>query len=121
MYADTIEWFLRTVRNREAVRLSLHPHNDRGTAVAAAELGVIAVVYLVYRAGRMLTAGSVAAAHQHSLLVRHVERVLHLPSEAAIQHAVGKFALKLLGPAGKFMALDDDVERHKPDIVAVKA
>ncbi|MGZ8752569.1 MAG: 2-isopropylmalate synthase [Acidimicrobiia bacterium] len=42
VYADTIEWFLRTVRNREAVRLSLHPHNDRGCAVAAAELGVLA-------------------------------------------------------------------------------
>jgi 2-isopropylmalate synthase len=42
VYADTIEWFLRTVRNRESVVLSLHPHNDRGTAVAAAELGVMA-------------------------------------------------------------------------------
>jgi 2-isopropylmalate synthase len=42
IYADTIEWFLRTVRNRESVCLSLHPHNDRGTAVAAAELGVLA-------------------------------------------------------------------------------
>ena len=42
VYADTIEWFLRTVRNREAITLSLHPHNDRGTAVAAAELGVMA-------------------------------------------------------------------------------
>ena len=42
VYADTIEWFLRTIRNREAVTLSLHPHNDRGTAVAAAELGVMA-------------------------------------------------------------------------------
>jgi len=41
-YADTIEWFLRTVRNRESVVLSLHPHNDRGCAVAAAELGVLA-------------------------------------------------------------------------------
>ena len=39
LYADTIEWFLRTVRNRESVVLSLHPHNDRGTGVAAAELG----------------------------------------------------------------------------------
>jgi 2-isopropylmalate synthase len=37
LYADTIEWFLRTVRNRESVVLSLHPHNDRGCAVAAAE------------------------------------------------------------------------------------
>jgi 2-isopropylmalate synthase len=42
VYADTIEWFLRTVRNRERVVLSLHPHNDRGCAAAAAELGVLA-------------------------------------------------------------------------------
>ncbi len=42
LYADTIEWFLRTIRNREAITLSLHPHNDRGCAVAAAELGVLA-------------------------------------------------------------------------------
>ncbi|MCU1371469.1 MAG: 2-isopropylmalate synthase [Ilumatobacteraceae bacterium] len=42
LYADTIEWFLRTVKNREAIVLSLHPHNDRGCAVAAAELGVLA-------------------------------------------------------------------------------
>src|SRR4051812_7013897 len=42
IYADTIEWFLRTVANRDSVRLSLHPHNDRGCAVAAAELGVLA-------------------------------------------------------------------------------
>jgi 2-isopropylmalate synthase len=42
VYADTIEWFLRTVRNRESIVLSLHPHNDRGCAVAAAELGVLA-------------------------------------------------------------------------------
>ena len=42
IYADTIEWFLRTVRNRESIVLSLHPHNDRGCAVAAAELGVLA-------------------------------------------------------------------------------
>jgi 2-isopropylmalate synthase len=42
VYADTIEWFLRNVRDRSSVVLSLHPHNDRGTAVAAAELGVMA-------------------------------------------------------------------------------
>jgi 2-isopropylmalate synthase len=40
VYADSIEWFGRTIRNREAIILSLHPHNDRGTAVAAAELGI---------------------------------------------------------------------------------
>ncbi|MFM7537432.1 MAG: 2-isopropylmalate synthase [Acidimicrobiales bacterium] len=42
VYADTIEWFHRTVSRRDAVVLSLHPHNDRGTAVAAAEFGVMA-------------------------------------------------------------------------------
>ena len=42
IYADTIEYFLRTVRNRDSIILSLHPHNDRGCAVAAAELGVLA-------------------------------------------------------------------------------
>ena len=42
IYADQIEWFLRRVRKRESIVLSLHPHNDRGTAVAAAELAVMA-------------------------------------------------------------------------------
>jgi 2-isopropylmalate synthase len=42
VYADVIEWFGRNIKNRDAVVLSLHPHNDRGTAVAAAELAVLA-------------------------------------------------------------------------------
>jgi 2-isopropylmalate synthase len=42
VYADRIEWFIRHVRNREAVIISVHTHNDRGTAVAAAELAVMA-------------------------------------------------------------------------------
>jgi 2-isopropylmalate synthase len=42
VYADQIEWFSRNIQNRDAVILSLHPHNDRGTAVAAAELAVMA-------------------------------------------------------------------------------
>ncbi|MGH9020153.1 MAG: 2-isopropylmalate synthase [Acidimicrobiales bacterium] len=42
LYADAIEWFGRTVSRRDSVVVSLHPHNDRGTAVAAAELGVLA-------------------------------------------------------------------------------
>jgi 2-isopropylmalate synthase len=42
VYADVIEWFSRTIKERDKVVLSLHPHNDRGTAVAAAELGVMA-------------------------------------------------------------------------------
>jgi 2-isopropylmalate synthase len=42
VYADSIEWMHRNLANRENVVLSLHPHNDRGTAVAAAELGYLA-------------------------------------------------------------------------------
>ena len=42
LYADTIEWFLRQISRRDRVILSLHPHNDRGCAVAATELGVLA-------------------------------------------------------------------------------
>jgi 2-isopropylmalate synthase len=42
VYADVIEWCSRTIANRDSVILSLHPHNDRGTAVAAAELAVLA-------------------------------------------------------------------------------
>jgi 2-isopropylmalate synthase len=42
VYADSIEWMHRNLAHREHVVLSLHPHNDRGTAVAAAELGYLA-------------------------------------------------------------------------------
>jgi len=42
VYGDVIEWFGRTIRQRDAVVISLHPHNDRGCAVAAAEFGVMA-------------------------------------------------------------------------------
>jgi 2-isopropylmalate synthase len=42
VYADQIEWMGRSFTRRDAVVLSLHPHNDRGCAVAAAELGVMA-------------------------------------------------------------------------------
>ncbi|MGD9945306.1 MAG: 2-isopropylmalate synthase [Burkholderiaceae bacterium] len=41
-YADQIEWMHRNLARRDSIVLSLHPHNDRGTAVAAAELGVMA-------------------------------------------------------------------------------
>ncbi len=41
-YADVIEYFHRNVRNRDSIVLSVHPHNDRGTAVAAAELAQLA-------------------------------------------------------------------------------
>ncbi|MDG4791247.1 2-isopropylmalate synthase [Micromonospora sp. WMMD1102] len=42
VYADSIEWMHRNLPRRESVVLSLHPHNDRGTGVAAAELGLLA-------------------------------------------------------------------------------
>ncbi|MGA1161751.1 MAG: 2-isopropylmalate synthase [Ilumatobacteraceae bacterium] len=42
VYGDVIEWFGRTIKNRESIVISLHPHNDRGCAVAAAEFGVMA-------------------------------------------------------------------------------
>ncbi|MCL4129741.1 UNVERIFIED_CONTAM: hypothetical protein GTU68_055741 [Idotea baltica] len=42
IHADQIEWFCRNVANRDSVTISLHPHNDRGCAVAATELGLMA-------------------------------------------------------------------------------
>ncbi len=42
VYADSIEWMCRHLDNRDSVIVSLHPHNDRGTGVAAAELGYMA-------------------------------------------------------------------------------
>jgi 2-isopropylmalate synthase len=42
VYADQIEWFGRNMKDRDSVILSIHPHNDRGTAVAATELAVMA-------------------------------------------------------------------------------
>lgn len=42
VYADSIEWMHRNLAHRDSIILSLHPHNDRGTAVAASELGYMA-------------------------------------------------------------------------------
>ncbi|MBQ5676575.1 MAG: 2-isopropylmalate synthase [Lachnospiraceae bacterium] len=42
VFADRIEWFLKNFENRESIILSVHPHNDRGTGVAAAELSLLA-------------------------------------------------------------------------------
>ena len=41
-YADQIEYFCRHIKNREAAIVSVHPHNDRGTGVACAELALLA-------------------------------------------------------------------------------
>lgn len=42
LYADRVEWMSRHLAHREALELSIHPHNDRGCAVAACELGILA-------------------------------------------------------------------------------
>lgn len=42
IHADQIEWFCRNIDNRNSVIISLHPHNDRGTGIAATELGLMA-------------------------------------------------------------------------------
>ena len=42
VFADQVEWMHRNLKNRESILLSIHPHNDRGTGVAAAELGLMA-------------------------------------------------------------------------------
>jgi 2-isopropylmalate synthase len=42
VYADSIEWMHRNLNKRDSIILSLHPHNDRGTAIAAAEFGYLA-------------------------------------------------------------------------------
>lgn len=42
IYADQVEWMCRHISDRKAVIISLHPHNDRGTGIAAAELGLMA-------------------------------------------------------------------------------
>src|SRR5450432_465207 len=42
VYADQIEWMSRNIKNRESAIISLHTHNDRGTGVAATELGLLA-------------------------------------------------------------------------------
>ena len=42
IYGDQIEWMSENFKNRENICLSLHPHNDRGTAIAASEFGLMA-------------------------------------------------------------------------------
>ncbi|MCX7820466.1 MAG: 2-isopropylmalate synthase [Brevinematales bacterium] len=42
IYADQIEWFIKHLKNRESVIISIHAHNDRGTSVAASELALLA-------------------------------------------------------------------------------
>ncbi|WP_026261247.1 2-isopropylmalate synthase [Kiloniella laminariae] len=42
VHADQIEWFCGNIKNRDSVIISLHPHNDRGTGIAATELGLLA-------------------------------------------------------------------------------
>ncbi|MGX8696913.1 MAG: hypothetical protein ACSW8D_11040, partial [Prevotella sp.] len=42
VYADQVEWMIRHFKNRDSMIISIHPHNDRGTGVAATELALLA-------------------------------------------------------------------------------
>src|SRR3546814_17683842 len=86
IYADQIEWFHRNVARRDAMLLSLHPHNDRGTGVAAAALGVMA------GAGRI--EGTLFGNGERTGNVDLVTLGLHLLTQA---HAPG-VDLSTLGP-----------------------
>jgi len=59
-----------------------------GVLRALLELGLVAVLFELYRLGRLLARGEEAAAFEHAVRVNHLERVLHLPSEATIQSLV---------------------------------
>jgi hypothetical protein len=63
----------------------------RRAARAALELAIIAALFHLYRFGRLVGVGREDEAFSHADLVRQAEQVLHLPSEAAIQHAVAGF------------------------------
>jgi len=98
VYADQIEWFSRNVSRRDAIILSLHAHNDRGCAVAATELGLLAGgqrvegtlfgngertgnVDIITLALNMFTQGIDPGLDLHDInqLVEVYERVTHLP------------------------------------------
>jgi len=98
VYADQIEWFSRNVSRRDAIILSLHAHNDRGCAVAATELGLLAGgqrvegtlfgngertgnVDIITLALNMFTQGVDPGLDIHDInqLVEVYERVTHLP------------------------------------------
>src|SRR5690606_27700660 len=63
VYADQIEWMHRNLKHRDSIVLSIHPHNDRGTAVAAAELGYMAGAQIIAFSNGFhgVTLGAVAA------------------------------------------------------------
>jgi hypothetical protein len=69
------------------------PPARRKTFEALAELGLVLLVYLAYRAGRLLTADHQATARANADLVHAFERALPLPSEAAVQGVVGSVRL----------------------------
>ena len=51
---------------------------------ALLELALVLVMFELYRAGRLLSRGETTAAYAHALQVHHLERILHLPSEATV-------------------------------------
>jgi PAP2 superfamily protein len=75
----------QTARSRTSKRSNPWP--------AIKEIALVGGLFALYRAGRSITAGREAAARHHATLIHHVESVLRLPPEAAIQSAAGSEAL----------------------------
>ena len=73
---------------RHPARLRRPPLVNRRWVVALGELGLVGFVYLAYRAARLSTAGSLAAAHQLAELVHRLEHSLRLPSGATYSVSV---------------------------------
>lgn len=78
-------------RGRRAPLRRLGP----ATLRALRELVLVALLFELYRLGRLVVRGQVGAAHEHAEQVHHLERVLHLPSEAALQALVPEVLLRL--------------------------
>ncbi len=86
IYADQIEWFCRSISAADSVVISLHPHNDRGTGVAAAELGVMAGADRVE--GCLF--GNAASGPGNVDLVTAQARPLHVEGVAAGHRLLGR-------------------------------
>jgi 2-isopropylmalate synthase len=60
IFADMVEWTHRNIKRRDSVVISVHPHNDRGTGTAAAELSLMAGARTVWKAACSATASAPA-------------------------------------------------------------
>ena len=86
-YADQIEWMHRNIENRDAIILSLHPHNDRGTGVAAAELGYMAGADRIELCSNLELGGTTPSPGQ----LRCVKKNLIIPVHVLIRPRGGDF------------------------------